>query len=180
DGVVTPDDRLIIGDPNPKFIFGWNNDFTYKRFSLSVFFQGSYGGKMMNVDRLFIASGRLDNNQLDAWNEKRWTVENQHNDIRWPGGMELSNLQPSTAIVEDGSFIRLKNVSLRYQFRFSTVPFLKNVELYVTAHNLLTITNYSGFDPEVGIFGQNNLAPGIDFASYPRARMYLMGLKIGL
>ncbi|RAV27811.1 SusC/RagA family TonB-linked outer membrane protein [Sinomicrobium soli] len=179
DGVVTPDDRVIIGNPNPKFIFGWNNDISYKQFSLNLFFQGSYGNDMMNVDRLFIASGRMLNNQLQEWGEKRWTVENQHNNPRWPAGMEQSNLHPSSAIVEDASFIRLKNVSLRYRLQMKPDDVIRNVELYVTANNLLTITNYSGFDPEVGIFGQNNLAPGIDFASYPRARMYQFGVKIG-
>ena len=179
DGVVTPDDRVIIGDPNPKFIFGWNNDISYKQFSLNLFFQGSYGNEMINVDRLFIASGRMFNNQLQEWGEKRWTSENQHNDFRWPGGVEQSNMQPNSAIVEDASFIRLKNVSLRYRLQMKPDDFIRNVELYATAHNLLTITNYSGFDPEVGVFGQNNLAPGIDFASYPRARMYQLGVKIG-
>ncbi|QDH81302.1 TonB-dependent receptor [Echinicola soli] len=179
DGIITPDDRIIIGDPNPKFIFGWNNDISYKRFSLNLFFQGSYGNQMMNVNRLFVASGRMDNNQMKEWLDERWTEENQHNDPRWPAGMQLSNLRPHSAIVEDASFVRLKNVSLRYQFPFESSTILQNVEVYVTANNLLTITNYSGFDPEVGIFGQNNMAPGIDFASYPRARMYLIGLKIG-
>ena len=179
DGVISEADRIIIGDPNPDFIFGWNNDVTYKNFTLSVFIQGVVGNDVMNIDRLFLASGRTDNNSFAEWFEKRWTPENPHNDIRYPGSNVQDNLKPNSAIVEDGSYVRLKNVTLGYNIPAQAVSFLRSVNVYFTATNLLTFTNYSGFDPEVSIFGGNNIATGVDFGSYPRSRMYTVGVQLG-
>lgn len=179
DGVISEADRVIIGDPNPDFIFGWNNDLAYKNFTLSVFFQGVVGNEVMNIDRLFLASGRTANNSFAEWFEKRWTPENPHNDIRYPGSNAQNNLKPNSAIVEDGSYVRLKNVTLAYNIPSKSISFLRNANVYFTGTNLLTFTNYSGFDPEVSIFGNNNIATGVDFGSYPRSRIYTIGMKVG-
>lgn len=178
-GVVTAGDRIVIGDPTPDFIFGWNNDFSYKAFTLSVFFQGVVGNDVMNIDRLFLASGRTANNALLDWYQNRWTEDNQHNNIRYPGNNAQNNLKPNSALIEDGTYIRLKNVSLGYNIPTNNALGLKNARIYVTATNLLTITNYSGFDPEVNVFGGNNIGQGVDFGSYPRNRTYTLGVKLG-
>ncbi|MFY0651781.1 MAG: TonB-dependent receptor [Cyclobacteriaceae bacterium] len=178
-GVVTATDRVVIGDPTPDFIFGWNNDLTYKAFTLSVFFQGVVGNDVMNLDRLFLASGRTANNALLNWYENRWTEDNQHNMERYPGNNAQNNLKPNSAVVEDGTYIRLKNVSLGYNIPTNNALGLRNARVYVTATNLFTITNYSGFDPEVNVFGGNNIGQGVDFGSYPRNRTYTLGVKLG-
>ncbi len=182
DGVITNNDREIIGDPTPDFIFGWNNNFTYKNFTLSVFFQGVVGNDVMNLDRLFLASGRSVNNALLSWYEGRWTEENPHNLVRFPGSNGQNSLQPNSAVVEDGSYVRLKNASLGYSLPSGWLSKIgmRQVRIYATGTNLFTITNYSGFDPEINIFGGNNIGQGIDFASYPRQRTYTLGVNVGL
>ena len=178
DGVITAADQDIIGDPNPDFIFGWNNEFKYKRFSLSMFIQGSIGNDLMNVDRLFFASGRYVNNVYQDWFDNRWTPTNPTNDTRYvDGSNDQRFMQPNSAVVEDASYVRLKNVSLGYNLNTRDIPFLKGARIYATATNLLTITNYSGPDPEVNIRGGNNLAQGIDFSAYPRAKTFTLGLR---
>lgn len=179
DGVISPADRQIIGDPTPDFIFGWNSDFRYKNLTLSVFVQGVIGNDVLNVDRLFLASGRLVDNNLLSWYENRWTPSNPTMDIRYPGNNAQNNLKPNSAILEDGSFVRLKNVSLGYNIPASKIEFLNSARIYVTATNLFTWTDYSGFDPEVNVFGGNNIGQGVDFGSYPRSKSYTLGIQLG-
>lgn len=180
-GVVTNDDRVIIGDPTPDFIFGWNNDITYKNFTLGIFVQGVVGNDLMNLDRLFLASGRTANNALLNWYQNRWTPENPHNLVRFPGSNAQNNLKPNSAVVEDGSYVRVKNVSLGYNFRGKWLSDInmREARLYVIGTNLLTFTDYSGFDPETNVFGGNNIGQGVDFGSYPRQRTYTIGLRLG-
>jgi TonB-linked SusC/RagA family outer membrane protein len=183
DGVINTLDKVIIGNPNPDFIFGWNNDLSYKNFTLSIFIQGSVGNDLMNINNLFLASGRSSNNVFRDWFENRWTPENPTNDPRYidnRGAGSQQYLQPNSAIVEDGSYIRLKNVSLGYNIPAKNMKVIKSARVYITATNLVTITDYSGFDPEVNIRGGNNLSQGIDFASYPRSQTVTLGLNIGL
>lgn len=180
-GVVTDDDRVIIGDPTPDFIFGWNNDITFKNFTLGVFVQGVVGNDLMNLDRLFLASGRTANNALLSWYNNRWTSENPHNLVRYPGSNAQNNLKPNSAVVEDGSYVRLKNVSLGYNLPSKWLSNLnmREIRIYVIGTNLLTFTDYSGFDPETNVFGGNNIGQGVDFGSYPRPRTYTIGVRLG-
>lgn len=178
-GTITPADRGIIGDPTPDFIFGWNNDFTYGDFSLSIFIQGVIGNDVMNIDRLFLASGRTVNNSLLSWYNNRYTATNQTNDVRYPSFNQQSNLQPSSAVVEDGSFVRLKNVSLNYNVPVKDSNVFSKVRMYLTATNLMTFTNYSGVDPEVNIMGRRGFGQGVDFAAYPRGQTVTIGLQLG-
>ncbi|WP_422083597.1 SusC/RagA family TonB-linked outer membrane protein [Ulvibacterium sp.] len=184
DGTINGEDRTIIGNPNPDYIFGWNNDFQYKNFTLSVFIQGAVGNDLMNINNLFLSSGRSNNNAFQDWYDNRWTPDNPTNNPRYidgSRGTELNQfLQPNSSIVEDGSYIRLKNVSLGYNIPTKNILGINSARVYVTATNLITITDYTGFDPEVNIRGGNNLAQGIDFASYPRAQTYTLGINIGL
>jgi len=180
DGVITPADRKIIGNPNPDYIFGWNNDFKYKNFTLSVFFQGSVGNDLMNLDRHFLASGRSENNVFKDWFDNKWTTTNPTNDPRYSNYNPQTYLQPNTAVLEDGSYVRLKNVSLGYNLNAKKMKGIASARVYVTGTNLFTLTHYSGFDPEVNIRGGNNLSQGIDFASYPRSKTFTLGIQIGL
>lgn len=179
DGAVNSADRTIIGDPNPDYIFGWNNDFKYKNFTLAVFIQGSVGNDIMNVSNHFLRGSGVYANPSKDWYDNRWTQQNQTIDIRYPSSTPQPAMQPSTAIVEDGSYVRLKNVSLAYNFPTKGINWINSLKIYATATNLFTFTDYSGFDPEVNILGQNNVGQGIDFASYPRARTFTLGLQFG-
>jgi TonB-linked SusC/RagA family outer membrane protein len=180
DGVITNDDRTVIGNPNPDFLFGWNNDFTYKNLSLNVFVQGSIGNDVYNTIGTVIYSGFNNNesykNQSVDWYENRWTPENPTNDIRYPS---LNGFTPPVAnyMVEDGSYIRLKSVSLRYYLPMQS-RYLQGIEVFVTGTNLVTITDYTGFDPEVSSLGANTLAPGVDLGAYPRQKAYTVGANI--
>ena len=180
DGVINDNDKTIIGDPNADFIFGWNNTITFEGFTLSAFIQGSIGNDILNMDRVMTASGIRGNsaNHLASWWENRWTPSNPTNDIRFPSSIPTAS--PATSFVEDGSYIRLKNISLSYNLDPEMLNnMVDSARLYVTGTNLITITDYSGVDPEVNIFGGNNINRGVDFASYPRAKQIIVGLTLG-
>jgi TonB-linked SusC/RagA family outer membrane protein len=176
--IINDADRQIIGDPNPDFIFGFNNDFSYKNFHLSVFIQGVYGNQIMNFNNAFIRTGYTPTNKSQEWFDNRWTEKNPTNDIRYPAiGTLQSSLVSGNYYVEDGSFVRLKNVTFTYDIPHIGKT-LKSASVYISGTNLVTLTNYSGFDPEVGIYGQANLIPGIDLGAYPRSKMVDLGLKL--
>lgn len=179
-GVINNEDRKIIGNPNPDFIFGWNNDFYYKNFTLNIFVQGTIGNDIYNTIGTVINSGWNNNehykNQTVDWYENRYTIENPTNDIRYPS---INSSSPPVAnyMVEDGSYIRLKNVTLSYQIPFNDLE-ITSLQISLIGTNLITITDYSGFDPEVSSLGANTLAPGVDLGTYPRQKRYTLGLDI--
>ncbi len=179
DGVITNEDRKVIGNPNPDFIFGWNNSFSYKRLSLNMFIQGSIGNDIYNTIGTVVNSGFNNNeaykNQTVDWYENRWTVDNPTNDIRYPS---INSATPPVAnyMVEDGSYIRLKNIALSYEVPFKSAA--SSLTVTLTGSNLVTITDYTGFDPEVSSLGANSLAPGVDLGTYPRQRSYTLGLNL--
>lgn len=180
DGVINNLDRTVIGNPNPDFLWGWNNDFTYKNLSLNFFVQASVGNDIYNTIGTVVNSGFNNNkaykNQTVDWYENRWTPDNPTNDIRYPG---INSSTPPVAnyMVEDGSYIRLKNISLRYTLPIQN-SLLNSVQFYVTGTNLITITDYTGFDPEVSSLGGNSLAPGVDLGVYPRQKGYTVGANV--
>ncbi|WP_175416241.1 SusC/RagA family TonB-linked outer membrane protein [Aggregatimonas sangjinii] len=180
DGIINNEDRTVIGNPNPDFLFGWNNDFTYKNLSLNVFIQGSIGNDVYNTIGTVISSGFNNNeaykNQSVDWYENRWTPENPTNDIRYPS---INSNSPPVAnyMVEDASYIRLKNISLRYNVPTEDL-FFSNIQFFLTGTNLLTITDYTGFDPEVSSLGANTLSPGVDLGTYPRQKAYTLGINL--
>lgn len=182
DGEINAADRTIIGDPNPDFTFGFNNTLRYKSFDLSIFIQGVIGNDIYNenLNSLLSLDGRT-NNLADANN--RWTPNNTNTDIPRALFTPADNTGGgfrSDFYVEDGSFVRLNNVTLGYNLPASVLSNigLSNLRVYFSGQNLLVITDYSGYDPEVNIFEQNNLRIGIDNGAYPRARTYLLGLNI--
>ena len=182
DGKIDADDRTIIGNANPDLIFGLTNNFAWKGFDLSIFFQGSIGNDLLNMTRMNLEWKRT----TDALN--RWTPSNKNTDIP-RNGFYYSQYggYVNDHFIEDASFLRLKNLTLGY-----TIPFKKIVSscrVYFSAENLFTITGYSGWDPEVdtkaneaaqsgGSQQTANAGAGMDFNAYPAMRTYTVGLNI--
>ena len=175
DGKITASDRTFIGDPNPDFTFGFTNDFSYKGFTLTIFFQGSYGNDIFNASRME-TEGMYDGKNQRSTVLNRWRIPGQITDMpraNW-------NMKNSTYFVEDGSYIRLKDITLAYDFR---LPCLKKVGItrlqpYFTASNLVTFTHYSGMDPEVNQWGGSGAVQGIDWGTYPHCKSYVFGVNI--
>jgi TonB-linked SusC/RagA family outer membrane protein len=169
------EDRTIVGDPNPDFIFGWTNNFSYKKFDLSVYLQGSYGNDILNVQR-------GESNVSSPWGNQRreildrWTPENTETSISRARTTVNPLLLQSSWLIEDGSFMRVKTATLGYNIKPSKI--ISAARVYVTAQNLFTFTNYSGFDPEVNTTGNSNLQLGVDYNAYPMAKSWLVGVNI--
>jgi TonB-linked SusC/RagA family outer membrane protein len=180
DGIITSDDRTVIGDPNPDLIFGFNNTLEFGGFDLSVFFNGEFGKEMVNWNRTFWETGLVNfqrtPNALDAWSST-----NPSNTIPRVGFSNSISSQGTEALssrlVENGSFVRLRNVSLGYTFPLRSSSSINSLRLYLTGQNLLTITNYSGFDPEANFSAGSSVIQGFDFGSYPIARTFLVGIQ---
>jgi TonB-linked SusC/RagA family outer membrane protein len=177
DGLLNNDDRTIIGNPNPKFTWGFNNDFSYKNFDLNLFFQGSEGNDMLSYTLLELETLSAGNN---ATTEalRRWTPTNTNTDV--PRAFTGRSRRVSSRWIFDGSYIRLKNIALGYTLPKSALSQLKiqRMRVFVSAQNLFTSTNYRGFDPEVN-YRSSNLNAGVDYASYPNAKSITAGLNIG-
>ena len=178
DGSVNMDDRVIIGNPHPDFIFGLNNDFKYKNFDLNIFIHGSVGNDMMNYTRMELdwLAGKS-NATKDALN--RWTSTNTNTDVPMVSGGNKAEV--STRWVEDGSYVRLKNIALGYNLQGSILQRfnLSSLRVYISAQNFFTFTKYSGYDPEVS-FRDSNTNVGLDYGSYPNVKSLTIGVNIGL
>lgn len=179
DGQIDDNDRTIIGDPNPDFIGGFSNNFSYKNFDLNVFFQFSNGNDVLNANRLVLerATG-LGYNQFSSYNN-RWTADNPGNYA--PRVLATGVNVFSSRVIEDGSFLRLKTVSLGYNVpsKFLNKYKIRSIRAYTSAQNLWLWTNYSGPDPEANTKGFGR-TPAFDFSAYPRARTVTFGLNITL
>lgn len=172
-GQITGNDQAITGNANPKFIFGFSTSLQYKHFDLSAFLSGIQGNKIYNISRYTYENALGQRNVLAAM-ANRWSPTNPNNE--YSSGYQGGRLPVSDRFVEDGSFIRMKNITLGY-----TLPRIKgvsNIRLYISGNNLFTITDYSGYDPEVNSFGGSNTAIGVDNLVYPAARTYLAGLQV--
>ena len=198
DGVIDSRDQVIIGDPNPKFTFGFNNSFTYKGFDLAVFFYGSIGGDILNYARV-ITEG-----QTSIFNNQAQTVANNAKFLLLdPNGSDLDpsnvvlanpdatiprfstndvnrNNRMSTRFLEDATFVRIQNVSFGYTLPAALTNKIKveRLKVYVNVQNLHTFTNYSGYDPEIGAFGQDALLQNVDMGRYPMPRTFTIGANI--
>ncbi len=179
DGNITAIDKTFIGDPNPDFTFGLTNDFTYKNFALSVFLQGSYGNDVYNVSRIYTEGMNNENNQSVAV-LNRWRTPGQITDI--PRAVQgYQNILSSSRWVEDGSYLRVKSVTLSYNVPTQGLEQLgiRKIQPYFTAQNLFTWTNYKGFDPEVNQYsGGTNPVFGVDFGTYPQTKTFIFGLNV--
>lgn len=182
DGIVNEKDRIIIGRGLPKHIGGFNNNLSYQGLSLNVFFQWSYGNDLFNANRDMFEGNALTRSNLNQYATyvNRWTPENPSNEYYRFGGQGPTGRFSSRAI-EDGSFLRLKTVSLSYALPKVVLSKLKlrSFSLFATAQNLYTWTKYSGMDPEVSV-ANSILTPGFDYSAYPREQTFVFGLKASL
>jgi TonB-linked SusC/RagA family outer membrane protein len=176
----------IIGNANPKYVFGFNNTVRYKNWSLDVFFQGVQGNQIFNATRVLTESMSLAMNQ-SATVVNRWQHVGDITNMPKVTPNDWSNATPSSRFIEDGSYVRLKALTVSYNLKSTTLSKYKisRCLIYLTGQNLLTFTNYSGFDPEVSAFGvkgasatNQNTAPGVDYGTYPQSRSYILGLNI--
>jgi len=181
-GIFDPGDRKVIGYGMPDFTFGFTNNVSYNRFNLNVFFQGSYGNDIYNATRVDL-EGMFDSKNQSVDVLDRWKNPGDITDMpRAVGNGNVDNVRNSTRFIEDGSYIRLKSISLSYQILDNNPKFkaLKRVSVYVTGQNLITITNYSGFDPEVNAFGSSAVSMGVDYGTYPQSRTIVFGVNVEL
>jgi TonB-dependent starch-binding outer membrane protein SusC len=181
DGIVDQHDLTIIGDPNPDFIFGWTNRFTYGNFEITALFQGVIGGDVLNVNKRDGFTDGVGSNLFRDRVENAWSESNPNGiyPMIHPTIGLISNTPGggmSSIFVEDGSFVRLRNIRLAYNLPKAT-KYFSGGQVYIQGQNILTITKYTGFNPEVNQAGQNNINQGIDFGSYPMARTYMIGVN---
>jgi hypothetical protein len=174
DGILNEKDREIIGDPNPDFTFGIINNLSYGGFDLNILTQGVSGGDIYNLTGYVLQ--RLGNQTAAA--ADYYTPDNPGAQYPAPGNNTgLTN--HSDFSVERASYLRVKAVTLGYNFAMANIKFLSSFRLYASATNLFTLTGYKGFDPEVNSFGQNNLFRNIDVLTVPLFRTYTLGINIG-
>lgn len=179
DGKINGDDRVVLGNPYPDFIFGWSNNFEYRNFSLNVFLQGVEGMDVLNINLIRYENLAIKVNNTKRRFTERWTPENP--DAKFPkfgpGDQAVGANEMNSQVVEDGSHLRMKAITLGY-----TVPLksdrINNLKIYFTAKNLFTITNYTGYNPEVNSRGQNNVNRNVDWGSYPLDRSFLCGVNL--
>ncbi len=179
DGTINVNDRTIIGNPHPDFTFGLTNSFAYKKFSLSFLIQGAIGNDIANLNRYRMdpLTGNSNNVRQEAY-ENRWTGEGTSNYYpRASSANNLFNQRFTDFIVEDASYVRLKNVNLSYTTNLRA-NWIKSITFFTTASNLLTITNYKGYDPEVSANYDTGLTPGVDNGTYPQSITVSAGLNI--
>jgi TonB-linked SusC/RagA family outer membrane protein len=180
DHIIDSNDKQIIGNAQPKFTGGFSNDFSYKNFSLNVFFQFSYGNDIysnLNMMRNWVfAYNNVSTDALNRW-KKQGDVTNFPRPIRNdPLGNEYNRV--SSRWVEDGSYLRLKNVRFSYDVPKDIVSKIKlsGIQAYITGENLITWTHYSAYDPDVSSYSGTQL--GIDDGSYPQSRTFIFGLNV--
>lgn len=177
---ITAADRVKLGNVNPKISFGFNNNFSYKNVDLSLFFRGSLGNKIFNgAKRAFLDTRGTTNTIKEAVN--RWTPENHSQEIQAANSnrKDPTGTYPLSIFVEDGSYLRLSNLTLGYTFSRKILERirLQNLRIYSSINNVFVLTKYSGLDPEIG--GGDILVPrGIDQSSYPKTRIYSLGLQL--
>lgn len=182
DGKITADDRQVLGNSQPKFTYGFTNTFAYKGFELTAFFQGVQGNNLVNltlVNADIIGGGAGRDNRPKDYVANVWTPTNTVNaKYGIPGSNQATVL--TDRMVEDGSYLRLKTARLAYDVPVARLnqKFFRTAKVYVSGTNLLTFTNYSGFDPEVNSIGGIEYA-GYDRLAYPNVRTFLVGVNLG-
>ncbi|WP_127124891.1 TonB-dependent receptor [Pseudoflavitalea rhizosphaerae] len=192
DGVINSSDRVVVGQGQPEFTGGITNTFAWRGFSLNAVVQYSYGNRIFNANRVALEAGRSSNNMTKAaaggWSPSLYDMNtgkleregNPGNTYRMPGSPE--ELLMMDVWVEDGSYIRLSDITIAYSFpvKITKKYGVQGLSLFASGKNLWVLTDYSGYDPEVntrqGGFG--DLMPSLDYASYPRSRVYSFGLKV--
>jgi len=177
DSVITSNDRTIIGNAQPKYTGGLTNRFTFRNFELSVFLQWSVGNKIYNINRSLLTAAGGTVNQLQD-------VMTGGPGVPAPKIGNTFESTESNLFVEDGTYLRGKNLRLGYNFPAAWLQrmhlqAMTRLQLYVSAQNFFTVTNYTGYDPEISEYATTNLAQGIDFGSYPQVRQVTFGFTAG-
>lgn len=194
DGKITRagDGLEVIGNASPKFIYGWNNSISYKNFDLTFLIQGGYGNDIFNAVRIKTENP---SNGLSSNLKKRWTIDNQHTSVPvFMGTRERNSLelganqtagigvdQRSSRWIENGSYLRMKNVTLNYTIPAAIAGKIgaSRLSAYVTAINLFTLTRYTGYDPEVSSFNAGGAGGlGIDLSNYPTGKVFMFGVNL--
>jgi TonB-dependent starch-binding outer membrane protein SusC len=195
DSIVNSTDERIIGNANPKFFGGLNQQFQYKNFDLSIFINFQYGNDIVNDNKLEFGSGYTPNANLLSIENSRWkTIDANGNVVTDPKALAELNknatlwrpittgsaFYPQSWAIEDGSFIRINNITFGYSLPNSLIKKMRmqRFRAYVTVNNLAVITNYSGYDPEVNTRRSTPMTPGVDFSAYPRSTSYIFGLNV--
>ncbi|MVT41142.1 SusC/RagA family TonB-linked outer membrane protein [Chitinophaga oryziterrae] len=177
DGVISTADKHNLGTAQPKFTFGLSNTINYKGFDLTFLFQGSYGNKIFNFLQQKLEIPTLSLN-ASATLLDRYSATNPNGTVAKATNAPVA--QVTDRYIEDGSYVKLKNLSLGYTFSRAALEkiHIKQLRLYVTAQNILTWTKYTGLDPEVNFFDSDNTKQGIDYGAYPSTKTLLAGLNI--
>ena len=197
DGVIDEQDRTYLGNPEPKFSYGFNNTFTYKGFDMNIFINGVYGNKLVNLFRKDFTNPMRNSNLLKeatgiahvelidpAQPEEIWNVHVSNPESATVQRLNTAdgndNNRMSSRFVEDGSYLRIKNISLGYTFpqKWTRKWHIENLRVYMNIQNAFTFTKYKGYDPEVGAYNYNVLLRGVDYARYPSQRIYTVGLNL--
>uniref|UniRef100_UPI00259897D3 SusC/RagA family TonB-linked outer membrane protein n=1 Tax=uncultured Bacteroides sp. TaxID=162156 RepID=UPI00259897D3 len=197
DGVIDEQDRTYLGNPEPKFSYGFNNTFTYKGFDINIFINGVYGNKLVNLFRQDFTNPMRNSNLLKeatgiahvelidpAQPEEIWNVHVSNPESATVQRLNTAdgndNNRMSSRFVEDGSYLRIKNISLGYTFpqKWTRKWHIENLRVYMNIQNAFTFTKYKGYDPEVGAYNYNVLLRGVDYARYPSQRIYTVGLNL--
>ena len=198
DGVINEQDLSYIGNPEADFSFGIGNTFSYKGFDLNIFLTGSYGNEVVNYQRRFLENPRNNHNllssalgyaQLDLIDQNG---PNDYRNVQIVGGdphmarigasptSSTSNFRFSDRFVEDGSYVRIKNISIGYNFPSESISKfgLQSLRVYTNTQNVMTFTKYSGYDPEIGSINQDALITGFDNGRYPSPLIFTVGLNV--
>lgn len=173
-------DRTIIGDPNPKFTYGFTIDFTYQNFFINTVFNGVYGNQIANSNRMLEEDIKTMHVNYNAtryirdhyWREDRISTTDPRMNYAGDAG------RFSSYYVEDGSFLRFSNLTIGYNFNLKRNKFISRIGVNLTGTNLFVITKYRGYDPEVNSFANDPFKVGVDWTSYPKNRMYALGVII--
>jgi TonB-dependent starch-binding outer membrane protein SusC len=197
DGKVNDFDRTIIGNTQPKFFGGLNQQFSYRNFDLSIFMNFQIGNDVYNANKLEFTSGYTTNSNMLAMMNDRWkTIDANGQVVTDPAALATLNAnakiwQPMKSAasfyvhswaIEDGSFLRINNITLGYTLPRTLLSKAKinNLRIYGTVNNLYVFTNYSGYDPEVNTRRTTPLTPGVDYSAYPRSRAFIVGVNLSL
>jgi len=189
DGLITPADRTLLGNPNPQFNYGLTNTFKYKSFDLSVQLQGVHGGKILFLLERFIGINNPASNQLSYSGLNRWKSEDEPGDGLVPRA-SIQSRGPSVGLNEgsldrwlfSGSYLRLRNVALGYNISAKMMKklSLRSARAFLTAQNIFTVSNYVGYSPDGNNFGEQASIQSVDYGTYPQARVVTFGINVGI
>ncbi|TZF86027.1 TonB-dependent receptor (plasmid) [Pedobacter sp. BS3] len=178
---LSTSDRTFIGDVNPKYTFGFTNNFRYKSFDLSVFINGVQGNDIINMNTRFNANIGTQKNVPKAMLDGSWKDGQDNSNATWPKAMRQfwRTIYFSRRFVEDGSFVRIKNLALGYTLPKHLIKGISSAKITFGVSNLYTFTNYSGYDPEMNSYGTNPALFGVDLGGYPNSRTYNLSIRCG-